>query len=179
MDPGSGPLAGKEAEVLSSLLYEGMFLFDSNLAVKDWPGLESHVNEILSRNKAELLYSEKWPDRRLAYDVRGCKKGTYYLTYFNAEPRMVSEIERDANLSERILRHLIIQERGLDREMERRKNREITAPPTDLSFEDDRFDSRDGGYGGFGGFGGRPRRFEAPAAADPVSPDEDSAEGGG
>jgi len=47
--------------------------------------------------------------------------------------------------------------------MERRKNREITAPPTELSFEDDRYESRDFGYGG----GGRFRRSE-PAAAAPA-----------
>jgi ribosomal protein S6 len=139
-------------------LYEGMFLIDSNLAAKDWSALEAHLLEILKKHKTEVVYSERWPDRRLAYDIKGVKKGTYFLTYFKAPPEAIKEIERDARLSERILRLLIIQERGLEREMERRKNREITAPPADLSFEDDRYEGRE--YGGFG----RPRRFEAPAA---------------
>jgi small subunit ribosomal protein S6 len=68
----------KETDTLR--LYEGMFLIDSNLAAKDWTELETHIQEILKRNRAELLYSERWPDRRLAYDIKGCKKGTYYLT---------------------------------------------------------------------------------------------------
>lgn len=144
-------------------LYEGMFLIDSNLAAKDWTELETHIQEILKRNHAELLYSERWPDRRLAYDIKGCKKGTYYLTYFNAGPESIREIENDSRLSERILRLLIIQEQGLDREMERRKNREITAPPTELSFEDDRYESRE-----YGGFGGR-RRPEPVAERGPES----------
>lgn len=127
-------------------LYEGMFLLDSNLAVKDWAGLEAHIQEILKKNRAEVQYAEKWPDRRLAYEVKGCKKGTYYLTYFQAPPEAIKEIERDSSLSERILRVLIIQERGLEREMERRKNREITAPPSELSFDDDRFEGRDFGF---------------------------------
>jgi ribosomal protein S6 len=129
-------------------LYEGMFLLDSNLATKDWASLETHIQDILKRNRAEILYSEKWPDRKLAYDVKGCKKGTYYLTYFNASAEAIRDIEHDCGLSERILRILIIQEAGLDREMERRKNREITAPPSELSFEDDRFEGRDFGFGG-------------------------------
>ncbi len=124
-------------------LYEGMFLLDSNLATKDWPGLEAHIQDILKKNRAEILYSERWPDRKLAYTVKGCKKGTYYLTYFNAPPEGIRDIERDSKLSERILRVLIIQEKGLEREMERRKNREVTAPPAEISFEDERFESRE------------------------------------
>jgi small subunit ribosomal protein S6 len=170
-------------------LYEGMFLIDSNLAAKDWTELETHIQEILKRNRAELLYSERWPDRRLAYDIKGCKKGTYYLTYFNAGPDSIREIENDSRLSERILRLLIIQEQGLDREMERRKNREITAPPTELSFEDDRYESRESG----GGFGGRrraepgserapeaaPVREVSEPAARPAGPEAEAAGAGG
>jgi ribosomal protein S6 len=141
-----------------------MFLLDANLALKDWAGLEAHIQDILKKNGAELVYSEKWPERRLAYDIKGCKKGTYYLTYFNAPPGAIRPIEHDCQLSERILRILIIQEKGLDREMERRKNREITAPPTELSFEDDRFDS-----GREFGFGGRRREREREAPAEPVA----------
>jgi small subunit ribosomal protein S6 len=145
-------------------LYEGMFLMDSNLAAKDWSSLEAHIQDILKKHRAELLYSERWPDRRLAYDVKGVKKGTHYLTYFKAPPEAIREIERDARLSERILRILIIQERGLEREMERRRNREITAPPAELSFEDDRYEGRE-----YGGFGSRSRRNE-PALAPPPEP---------
>ena len=60
----------------SAKLYEGMFLMDSNLAQKDWSSLETHILDILKKNRADVVYSEKWPDRRLAYDIKGAKKGT-------------------------------------------------------------------------------------------------------
>ena len=152
-------------------LYEGMFLIDSNLVTKDWSVIETHITDILTRGKAEILYSERWPDRKLAFDIKGCKKGTHYLTYFNCEPEALTEINRDIRLSERILRHLIIQEAGLDREMERRKNREITAPPAELTFGEDRFETREFGGGGFRG-----RRGDAPVsvAVDPAVPAEEA-----
>ena len=120
-------------------LYEGLFLMDSNLAAKDWPGLEGHVHEILKKHGAELLHTEKWPDRRLAYEIKGCKKGTYYLTYFNAPSTSIDGMRSDIALSERIIRVMFVSERGLEEEMERRKNKEIGAPPADF------FDDR-GGY---------------------------------
>lgn len=157
-------------------LYEGMFLLDSNLASKDWTGLEKHIQDILQRHQAEVLYSEKWPDRRLAYDVAGCKKGTYYLTYFKAPSASIQEIRRDVNLSERILRHLIVQEAGLEQEMERRKNREIEIPPADLSFDDDRFSFSPRGRFRRESAGEEPRR--ASSRAETSSPPETRKESG-
>jgi small subunit ribosomal protein S6 len=110
-------------------IYEGMFLFDSNLASRDWPALERLVEDILKKNSAALLYSERWPDRKLAYEIKGCKKGTYYLTYFQAPPAAITAVQRDSQLSERILRLLIIQDEGLEEDMERRRRREVVGPP--------------------------------------------------
>src|SRR4029453_1356095 len=97
-----------------------MFLFDSNLAAKDWPGLERHVQDLLQKNSAELVYSERWPDRKLAYEIRGMKKGTYYLTYFRAPTTAIQGIKRDTELSERVVRVLIINEESLEGDSARR-----------------------------------------------------------
>ena len=110
---------------MSSRLYEGMFLFDSNLAGRDWPTLERHVEDVLKKNSAELLYSERWPDKKLAYEVKGCRKGTYFLTYFNASPDAVVGLERDCQLSDRVLRLLVIHEDGLKEDLEKRQARHV------------------------------------------------------
>jgi len=119
-------------------LYEGMFLFDSNLATKDWPGLERHVQDLLERNSAELVHSERWPDRKLCYEVKGCKKGTYYLTYFKAPPEAVQGLRRDCQLSERVLRVLVLYDEALVEECEKRLRREITGSPEEIEEQRER-----------------------------------------
>lgn len=116
-------------------LYEGMFLFDTNLASKDWPGLETHVEDVLKKNSGELLYAERWPDRKLAYEIRGCKKGTYYLTYFQAPSESIPGLERDCQLSERVLRLLVVQDEGLEDELERCRKRAASASSGDAERE--------------------------------------------
>jgi len=113
-------------------LYEGMFLFDSNLAAKDWPGLENLVNELLTRNGAELVYSERWPDRKLAYEIGGCKKGIYYLVYFKAPTTAIQGLRRDTELSERVLRLLVLYDEELGEDCEKRKRHEVTGSPEEI-----------------------------------------------
>ena len=113
-------------------LYEGMFLFDSNLATKDWPLLERSVQDLLSKNGAELVYSERWPDRKLCYEIQGCKKGTYFLTYFRAPPEAIQTLKRDAELSERFLRLLILYDKELEADCQKRINREIQGSPEEI-----------------------------------------------
>lgn len=113
-------------------LYEGMFLFDSNLASKDWPGLENHVQELISKNGGELVYSERWPDRKLCYEIKGCRKGTYYLVYFKAPTDSIDGLRRDTELSERILRLLVIWDEELVDDCQKRINREVTGSPEEI-----------------------------------------------
>ena len=112
-------------------LYEGLFLFDANLATKDWPGLEKHAEDLLKKHEAELVYSERWPDRKLAYEVKGCRKGTYFLTYFKAPGTTIPGLHRDVQLSERVLRLMVLQneyiEEVLEKHQERQAEREATA----------------------------------------------------
>jgi small subunit ribosomal protein S6 len=110
--------------------YEAMFLLGQAQAA-DLAGAVAHINEIMARGHAEILGMRKWDERRLAYEIRGQKRGTYILVYFKAPGKDVAHIERDCNLSERILRTLILRADHMTEEQMRsadaRKELEIEA----------------------------------------------------
>jgi len=86
--------------------YEGMFLLES-----DQPNFEEAVEpirSILQRSEAEVLQLRKWDERKLIYEIKGRRRGLYVLTYFKADPSKIVELERNAQLNERILRVLIL-----------------------------------------------------------------------
>ena len=89
-------------------LYEGMFLVDSGKAASDWDGVNAAINKILERAEAEIVSMRKWDDRRLAYDIRRTSRGTYMLCYFKAEGQKIQGIEKDVQLSENVIRVLIL-----------------------------------------------------------------------
>ncbi len=110
--------------------YEAMFLISQAVAA-DFNGMIAHINEILSRGHAEVIAMKKWDERRLAYEIKGQKRGIYILAYFKATGEGFAHIERDCNLSEKIMRTLITRCDHLSVEemqaMDGRKDLEIEA----------------------------------------------------
>jgi small subunit ribosomal protein S6 len=89
-------------------MYEGMFLVDSARAAADWDGIIETIKKIIERAKAEIVSIRKWDDRRLAYEIQHVGRGTYILTYFRADGQQIQGIEKAVQLSEKILRVLIL-----------------------------------------------------------------------
>ncbi|GAG05553.1 unnamed protein product [marine sediment metagenome] len=85
-----------------------MFLFDPSVA-SQWETAENEVGRILERASAEVIGVKKWDERRLAYEIQHRKRACYALTRFRASGSNIGGIERDARLSEMILRLLVVQ----------------------------------------------------------------------
>lgn len=86
--------------------YEMMLLFDPAFA-SEFQKAKQEVERILTRAGAEVVFLEKWDERKLAYEIKGRKRGCYVLAFFKCDPTKVAGIERDSRLSESILRVLI------------------------------------------------------------------------
>lgn len=89
-------------------LYEAMFLIDSAEAARDWDGIIKIISTIMEKAQVEVVSMHKWDERPLAYKISKCIRGTYILVYFRAAGARIGEIEREVQLSERILRVLIL-----------------------------------------------------------------------
>jgi small subunit ribosomal protein S6 len=85
-----------------------MFLLDPNKISGDIPAAAQQLHAVLERHGAEVLASRQWDERRLAYPIKGHKKGLYYLTYFRTEGKNLPDIGRDFALNEMILRTLTL-----------------------------------------------------------------------
>jgi len=87
--------------------YEGMFLL-SQTATADLAAAVDHLKAILDKVGAELIAMSRWDERRLAYEIKKQKRGLFILTYFTCPARHLADLERECNLSEVVLRELII-----------------------------------------------------------------------
>jgi small subunit ribosomal protein S6 len=122
--------------------YEGMFLLDNNAATANFEAAAQVVDHILEKNGAQVVRKEKWDERKLSYEIRGHRRATYYLVHFTAPTSAVAEINRDALLSEGIIRHLVL---GLDRPVE--EHVALVAKERELMAEDNRKNALATGWG--------------------------------
>ena len=97
-------------------VYEAMFLVDSAQAATDWEGTNSLIKTILEKAEAQIISIRKWDERKLAYDIAKKSRGAYILCYFNAPTSKITQIERDVQLSEKIMRVLILRGDHLTKE---------------------------------------------------------------
>ena len=106
-------------------LYEGMFIISDTVAGSDWEAAVKHVEDILKNRGAEVIKSEKWEDRKFAYKLKGHKRGAYLLVYFNAPADSISLMKRDFELSDNVLRTLLVK---VDKIKESKPEEEIANP---------------------------------------------------
>lgn len=87
--------------------YEGMFLLDNHAAQADFEGTAGQVDAILEKHGATLVQKEKWDERKLAYEIKGQRRATYYLVYFQSDPLKLAEMREDLGLNEVVLRQMM------------------------------------------------------------------------
>ena len=68
--------------------------------------LLTQLGEQLKTLGAEVAKVDNWGKRRLAYDIRKQREGTYAVFDVSAEPFMVKEFERQVGLNENVLRYV-------------------------------------------------------------------------
>ena len=93
-------------KVIGERQYEAMFLFPPP-GTTDVDGMINIAKGFIERHGGKIMHIKKWDERKLAYEIKRQKRGTYIISYFTAPGTAVVAIERDVTLSEDVLRVLI------------------------------------------------------------------------
>jgi small subunit ribosomal protein S6 len=86
--------------------YEILVIIDPRPTDEEVATLLGQLGENLKTLGAEVTKVDNWGKRRLAYDIRKQREGTYAVVEVSAEPPMVKEFERQLRLNENVLRFL-------------------------------------------------------------------------
>jgi small subunit ribosomal protein S6 len=89
-------------------LYESIFIIHPELNEED---VEEHVRRVetlLTRLGAEILRTERWGKKRLAYEIDKHRYGYYVLLRLRGNSSILPELERHYRLTEGIIKSLVI-----------------------------------------------------------------------
>ncbi len=70
---------------MATNVYEGLFIFDSDLYAKGPDDVSGQVAAVIEQFGGEVLLSRLWDERKLAYPIKGHRRGTYWLAYFKMQ----------------------------------------------------------------------------------------------
>lgn len=88
--------------------YEIMFIVRPNLEEDAIKNVASDLQKTIEKNKGKIVEVKEMGQKELAYEINKFKTGYYYLFTIETEAAAIEEINRVANVSEDIIRHLIV-----------------------------------------------------------------------
>ncbi len=88
--------------------YEVVFIIDPGCDDPQVGQEVDTVKEIIASGNGKVLETQLWGRRRLAYEIKKKKEGTYVLIRFKGDPALLAELARRFKLNEAILRHLTV-----------------------------------------------------------------------
>ena len=89
-------------------VYEGMFILDPGKYSRDPGAVSQQVTDLIQQFGGTVLASRLWDERKLAYPIKGQKKGVYWLTYFRMPGANLVGLERQCEITDDILRKLVL-----------------------------------------------------------------------
>jgi small subunit ribosomal protein S6 len=95
-------------KTLSTNVYECLFILDSNRYAKDPGKVSGRIPELIEKCGGEVLVSRLYVEQKLSYPIEGHRKGTYWMTYFRLDGEKVTQFNRECQLNDNILRHLVL-----------------------------------------------------------------------
>ena len=128
--------------------YEGMILVDPVLHTADPEAVEKTVKDLLEKHGAKIQQFERWDERRLAFEIKGHKRGVYLLVHFEMPGEGVDAFRRETRIVEVILRQLVIR---LDTDIPTHLERQAAYYDKMREDQESRRAARDGKREDFGG----------------------------
>ncbi|HQE11185.1 MAG TPA: 30S ribosomal protein S6 [Flavipsychrobacter sp.] len=87
--------------------YELMVIFTPVLADEEFKNAQKKVTDFITENGGEMINSNPWGLRSLAYPIDKKTTGLYWVAEYNAPTEVNAKLEIQMNRDENFMRHMI------------------------------------------------------------------------
>lgn len=88
--------------------YELMYIIRTDIEQELVQSTVEKFQGIITNGGGEITKHDLMGKRRLAYEIKKFRDGHYVLVQFNAEPAVVTELDRVLKISDEVIRVLIV-----------------------------------------------------------------------
>ena len=90
--------------------YETVFILNPNIGDDNIKTTVDKFTDLITAN-GEVIEKNEWGLRKLAYPIQFLDEGYYVLINFNAKPQFLAELDRVYNITDSVLRSLVIRKK--------------------------------------------------------------------
>lgn len=87
--------------------YETIMIINSAMEEAAIKSTVEKIKDLISANGA-VESVEEWGNKKLAYPVKKHSEGYYVLVNFSSNPEFIDELERVYNITDEVLKHIVI-----------------------------------------------------------------------
>ena len=71
-------------------------------------------SKLIAANGGNIVKTDLWGKRKLAYEIKDCTEGFYVLNYVESEPACMDELDRVFKITDDVLKHMIVKSEEAD-----------------------------------------------------------------
>jgi len=88
--------------------YELVLIISPEVVEERFDAAIDSISQFITEKGGTISDVERWGKRRLAYPIEHFMEGSYVLTRFRLKPALGKELEANLQISEEVLRHLLV-----------------------------------------------------------------------
>ena len=88
--------------------YELVLIISPEVVEEKFDATIDNVSQFVTEKGGTISNIDRWGKRRLAYPIEHFMEGSYVLTRFRLKPALSKELEVNLQISEEVLRHLLV-----------------------------------------------------------------------
>jgi small subunit ribosomal protein S6 len=96
--------------------YESIIVIRQDVSSSDVDKIADDFVKIIKEHNGNVLKTEYWGLRALAYEIKNNKKGHYYFMGIEADNALVKELGRKIKLSESVIRSSLVKVKKISQE---------------------------------------------------------------
>ncbi|MDY6863869.1 MAG: 30S ribosomal protein S6 [Thermodesulfobacteriota bacterium] len=88
--------------------YETVVIVNPDVEDEYVDTVKNKLTKAVEDLKGKMIKLDMWGKKKLAYNIKKCTKGYYFILFFLGTVQLVKEIERILRYDEKILRYMIV-----------------------------------------------------------------------
>lgn len=93
--------------------YESVIIINQSVDEDKVKGLIDKFSDLINK-QGKVTKVDTLGKKKLAYEVKKNKEGIYVVFYFEAEPTLIAELERNYRITDEVIKFIVVKDENQD-----------------------------------------------------------------